>query len=153
MEAAKRYKANLSVILFDLDDFKVINDSFGHPNGDVVLMTVSRLLQENLRRIDIVGRLGGEEFMVIMPHTSSESAFLVAERIRKAVQEWSFTFFDHKISVTLSGGLATYPAPGISGKNDFLKVIDQALYQAKRSGKNRTVKWQKVKENQKLATA
>ena len=138
-ESAKRYNTPLACLMLDIDNFKSINDKFGHPSGDVILVTLAKIVRQSVRRVDIVGRLGGEEFLVIMPHTSRDMAFQIAERIRQAVQRWPFKAGDTMIPVTVSIGLACYPAPGVDDKSTLMKAADDALYEAKRTGKNRTV--------------
>jgi diguanylate cyclase (GGDEF)-like protein len=103
------------------------------------LTAVAKAIQNSVRRVDIVGRLGGEEFLVIMPHTSSETAFSIAERIRQTVLRWPFTALEHKVPVTISIGVGFYPAPSILNKNNLLQAVDGALYEAKRTGKNKVV--------------
>lgn len=137
-ESAKRYNAPVTCLMLDIDDFKQINDKFGHPSGDIVLTTLAGILQQCVRRVDIVGRLGGEEFLVIMPHTSFDPGFQIAERIRQTVQDWSFKIDGAEIPVTVSIGVACYPGNGIEDKIGLLKAADDALYEAKRTGKNRT---------------
>ncbi len=142
-EATKRYKSQLTCIMLDIDDFKTINDRYGHPCGDIILSTLAKILQQNTRRVDIVGRLGGEEFLAIMPHTPPDLAVAIAERIRQAIKSWSFKIDGMEVSVTVSIGVASFPLPGIKDKASLLKATDDALYEAKRSGKNRTVLWRK----------
>ncbi len=139
MESAKRYEKPLTCLMLDIDDFKRINDTYGHPYGDIVLTTLAKTVLQCVRRVDTVGRLGGEEFLVVMPHTSSETAFVIAERIRQAVRHRPFAVHEAKIPVTISIGVACYPAPEITDKSGLLKAADNALYQAKRTGKNRTI--------------
>lgn len=139
LESAKRYNTTLACLMIDIDDFKVINDTHGHPFGDVVLANIAKILRQSVRQIDIVGRLGGEEFLVVMPHTSVQMALPVAERIRQAVQRWPFPIDGKEVTVTVSIGVAAFPSEGIADKSSFLKMADDALYQAKRTGKNRTV--------------
>jgi len=141
VERVERYKTPLTCLMLDIDNFKSINDSHGHPFGDHVLASMAAIIREHVRRIDIVGRYGGEEFMVLMPHASAEVAEVIAERIRKAVEGFAFTTQDITARITLSIGLATYPNPaaGIIDKDTFLNAADQALYRAKSAGKNRLV--------------
>lgn len=138
-ESSKRYNTALACLMIDIDNFKTINDTYGHPFGDTVLINVAKILRQSVRQIDMVGRLGGEEFLVVMPHTDGQMALSVAERIRQAVQRWPFAIDGKEISVTVSIGLAAFPVDTAADKNVFLKAVDEALYQAKRTGKNRTV--------------
>ncbi|MFN0118465.1 MAG: GGDEF domain-containing protein [Elusimicrobiota bacterium] len=139
IESAKRYETPLTCLMLDIDDFKKINDMFGHPAGDIVLTTLSKIIKQCVRRVDIMGRLGGEEFLVIMPHTLPETAFSVAERIRQAVQRWPFDAEGTPIPVTVSIGIGYFPSKEINDKGALLKATDEALYEAKRTGKNKTI--------------
>jgi diguanylate cyclase (GGDEF)-like protein len=136
IERAKRYDSPFSVILFDVDDFKLVNDRCGHLAGDQVLKSVTKTMKENLRSIDRLGRYGGEEFLVILPETDIDKARLVAERLRVAVAGAVIDDGDDRIHVTVSAGLASY-APGLL-ENDLIKKADDNLYRAKTEGKNRT---------------
>ena len=122
-------------MLFDLDNFKDVNDTYGHLAGDFVLQRVAELFTKRLRTIDIVGRYGGEEFLVILPETDIDKARLVAERLRVAVAGAVIDDGDDRIHVTVSAGLASY-APGLL-ENDLIKKADDNLYRAKTEGKNR----------------
>jgi diguanylate cyclase (GGDEF)-like protein len=128
---AERYGRDFSIILFDLDDFKTINDSYGHSAGDEVLKKVADIVQAHLRKGDEVGRWGGEEFMVVCSETDSGQACLVAERLRTAIAE---TPFDNGVAVTASFGLARRQEGELIGS--LYKRTDAALYAAKHAGKN-----------------
>lgn len=132
IDLANRYRHALSIILFDLDHFKRINDTFGHGVGDDVLVCVGGVLQSCTREVDVAGRHGGEEFMVILPHASLAEASEVAERIRASVAriEWSVAGLD----LTISGGVAQYQGETLDA---FLDIADRWLYMAKESGRNR----------------
>lgn len=136
---ATRYNQPLTVILFDIDHFKQVNDEFGHDAGDEVLRNISRAACAELRTVDVIGRIGGEEFVVLLPMTQSAQAFLVAERIRKAVEQTVSHTGQHDISVTLSIGVAeirsTQPEKGVE---DLFRCADQAMYHAKTLGRNQT---------------
>lgn len=125
-----RYKGHLCLIMLDLDDFKSYNDTYGHIEGDALLRIVGKILTGHLRETDIVCRYGGEEFAVILPDITVDGARIVAEKIRKAIEEAPF-----KRKVTVSLGVAAY-TKGLSPQ-DFVRRADQALYQAKYQGKNR----------------
>ncbi|HNS14399.1 MAG TPA: diguanylate cyclase [Syntrophorhabdaceae bacterium] len=135
IERAKRYHSDLSVMLFDLDNFKDVNDTYGHLAGDFVLQKVAELFTKRLRTIDIVGRYGGEEFLVILPETDLERAYVVGERLRTGVEQEPFIYEDHQIKLTVSGGIGLYQQGHIA--NDLIKIADNNLYKAKREGKNR----------------
>lgn len=133
----QRYQHPLSLIMFDIDYFKTFNDRYGHLEGDRVLRQVAEIMQQNMRKVDILCRYGGEEFTVMLPDTTLEGAKTVAEKIRKAVQE-AYLFSkesDRVLKVTLSGGVAEYQKN--LDKDDFISRVDQALYKAKTEGRNR----------------
>jgi len=132
-----RYELPLSLILFDLDHFKNVNDTFGHQTGDAVLRGMAGLLLESLRGSDLPARFGGEEFAVILPHTSREQALLLAERIRQRVAGRDFGELDQKVRLTVSAGVAALE-PGASSQ-ELVSLADQALYLAKNGGRNRVV--------------
>lgn len=140
-EAARhgRYDQPLSLILVDLDHFKHVNDTYGHPAGDEVLRDMAALLGEGLRSSDYPARYGGEEFAIILPHTSREQAALLAERLRQRVLERGFRVGTSKtpLTITVSAGVASL-APGASSQ-DLVLLADQALYMAKNAGRNRVV--------------
>jgi diguanylate cyclase (GGDEF)-like protein len=135
-EEARRNKSTLSLLVMDLDNFKLINDSYGHPVGDIVLEAVGRILRENARQGDIVARLGGEEFAVFLPATPAEGAAIAAERIRKRVAAENLVVDGNRIVVTVSIGIACSDDAAGGGDNIMARA-DQAMYQAKRQGKNR----------------
>lgn len=132
-----RYELPLSLILFDLDYFKKVNDTYGHQAGDAVLRGMAGLLLESLRGSDLPARFGGEEFAVILPHTSREQALLLAERIRQRVAARDFGEAGRKVRLTVSAGVAALE-PG-TGSQELVSLADQALYLAKNGGRNRVV--------------
>jgi diguanylate cyclase (GGDEF)-like protein len=137
---AARYGHPLSLVMLDLDDFKRVNDTLGHPTGDRVLREFAMLVAGGARATDLPARYGGEEFAIILPHTEGERAVRVAERVRAAVADFQFLDGDTPINVTVSAGVATHPsASGAQSAEEFLKTADRALYAAKNSGKNRVV--------------
>ena len=140
-EAARhgRYDQPLSMILVDLDHFKRVNDTHGHPAGDEVLREMAALLGEGLRSSDYPARYGGEEFAVILPHTSRDQAALLAERLRERVAERVFHVGASKagLDLTVSAGVASLPPGGTA--QDLVLMADQALYVAKNNGRNRVV--------------
>lgn len=123
-------KQLFSIALFDIDDFKKVNDTYGHIYGDKVLQDVAGILKENVRETDFAGRYGGEEFLVIFPNTDLKSAKNVAERIRQAIENFEFP---EKNQITVSGGIKEYNGTLIK---NFIHEVDINLYQAKKSGKN-----------------
>ncbi len=132
---ARRHGRPLSVVMFDIDHFKGINDNYGHLAGDYVLKELATLVKSRLRPDDIVGRYGGEEFCALLPETSLEGAASIAEDLRRRVQERRFVFEGESIPITVSLGCAE-----LAGDQDVLllmKCADDKLYEAKRSGRNR----------------
>ena len=138
---SERYGRKCTVIMCDIDHFKSVNDTYGHPTGDVVLKTVSRLLQSEARKTDAVGRLGGEEFAIMMEETDTRGARQTAERIRERVEKEIIHSEMGKLSVTMSLGIATFPDDGNSLEL-LISRADEALYRAKHGGRNRTVAFQ-----------
>jgi diguanylate cyclase (GGDEF)-like protein len=135
VQRSKRHGLQLSLIMLDLDDFKRINDSRGHLEGDRVLVKASSLVAESLREIDLAARYGGEEFAVVLPDTPRMGAFVVADRIRRRVED-HFRRKRGAPTVTLSGGVATYPEDA-SDTDDLIRRADEGLYRSKADGKNR----------------
>jgi two-component system cell cycle response regulator len=132
----------LSIIIFDLDHFKKTNDTFGHLAGDYVLKETCRIIKESgVRTEDILGRFGGEEFVLIMPDASLEVALGVAERIRKTLEEHEFTHDDRRIPVTASLGVVSW-IPAYKTSDDMIEAADQLLYKSKQEGRNR-VSWKR----------
>lgn len=133
-----RHGHPLSLAMIDCDRFKSINDEFGHPSGDALLHGLARLIQRECRQSDVACRYGGEEFVVIMPHTCSEAAVTLIERVRTAVENSIWPRHPSKV-VTISAGVAGCSGvPSISAER-WIELIDQNLYQAKNSGRNRVV--------------
>jgi diguanylate cyclase (GGDEF)-like protein len=138
---AKRYHSVVSLILFDIDHFKKFNDTYGHQQGDMVLIETARLIRLTIREtIDIPARYGGEEFTIILPETDSQGAHLVSERLRKTVESFDFPGQDTPLKVTISLGIATFPdhAPN---RATLIRRSDVALYNCKRSGRNCSTIW------------
>jgi diguanylate cyclase (GGDEF)-like protein len=135
---AKRSGRAFSIIIIDIDDFKQINDLYGHLAGDEYLKAIAALFTKSLREQDIAGRIGGEEFLIILPETTIEGAFQLAIRIRMNVEEFVLNYRGHKIKTTISAGVCQYEN-SIADTNELLDIADQALYETKRSGKNRVM--------------
>jgi anti-anti-sigma factor len=139
MNRGKRYKDTQALMLIDIDYFKSINDTHGHTVGDEVLKRVSSLLLTSLRKSDIACRYGGEEFAVIIPETTPEKAFIVAEKIRKVFEKTTFIISGTKLNITVSTGIALkFPDIDIS-ITELIEMADKALYTAKNEGRNRTI--------------
>jgi len=134
---ARRNKEELSLIIFDIDYFKKVNDTFGHQNGDLVLSAVAQLAQRQLRAYDSAARYGGEEFVLVIPGTGLAGAVMAAERLRQAVLEHSFPAPMEDLTVTISLGVATYPSPNVDSVDALFRRADEALYRAKQNGRNR----------------
>jgi diguanylate cyclase (GGDEF)-like protein len=128
----KRYHATFSILFIDIDDFKQINDTYGHQKGDEVLKKLSDIINKSLRDLDICARYGGEEFVIVLPHTDINSAKEIAERIRISVKK----NFSQYMAITVSIGLANCPVSAATRKN-LIKQADSALYISKNKGKNR----------------
>ncbi len=138
LAAARRYGRKCSVMLTDIDHFKSVNDTYGHPMGDQVLKGVARIIREKARDTDLVARYGGEEFAIIMPECDSRAALAIAERIREAVMAEVFQTDQGPLKVTLSLGIATFPDAS-QDKQALVDLSDQCLYFAKRHGRNQSV--------------
>jgi diguanylate cyclase (GGDEF)-like protein len=139
MKRVRRHGGALGIILLDIDHFKDINDTYGHPQGDRVLADFGQLLLKLLRDIDIPCRWGGEEFLLVLPATSANHAKLVAERIRTCIAELSYAVDEKTFAVTASLGIADFDATRDHAIGDFVDRVDKALYEAKRGGRNRSV--------------
>jgi two-component system, cell cycle response regulator len=139
---AMRTKADLSLVTFDLDHFKQVNDTYGHPAGDQVLSEVSQVVALLIRVEDVFARIGGEEFAVICRGADRMQGLTVAERIRQAVASHNITIDDKLLTVAISAGVASVPNPRINDAQALIAAADQALYDAKRSGRNRVCFWQ-----------
>src|SRR5438270_6334989 len=138
IERARRFGSPLTIVLADLDNFKQVNDEFGHHGGDVVLRAFADLIRSHVRDVDVSGRIGGEEFAILLPETDRAGAARVAERMRKSLNAVPIAITeDHSIHAASSFGVAE-PVPDQSG-HDLLRAADSALYRAKDEGKNRVV--------------
>ncbi len=142
VERARRYDQEMGLIMLDIDNFKRVNDTYGHMQGDMVLREVARVLRQSAREIDEPARYGGEEMAVALPQTDLDGAFQFAERVRKAIEALKLPLLDGDgiLRVTASFGAASLASAAQSDKEGLVAAADAALYRAKRSGKNRTVK-------------
>ncbi len=129
---------NIAVLMFDIDFFKKFNDTYGHECGDFVLITVADIIRKNLRESDIASRYGGEEFTVLLTDTGKDEAMLVAERIRKNVDEHKFVYNKQELHVTISGGVSIFDAKEnlVRSPNEFVNQADKGLYMSKSNGRN-----------------
>jgi len=146
-ERFRRYRHPLALMMADIDHFKAVNDQYGHLIGDQILQAVARILQRNLRQVDILGRYGGEEFAMALPETDLATARALAERLRTAIADTVFATGQGPLSLTLSLGVA---AIGDGDSIDFEHLLDAAdrmLYQAKQAGRNRVVVWESTADS------
>jgi len=134
---AERYQDPLSCVMLDIDFFKQINDVHGHPFGDEVLRKVAGILRAGCREVDVVARYGGDEFLLIVPATHQTGGLTLAERLWRDVAAAEPSSAGHSVKVTVSVGISSYPSKDVRTKDQLLKSADQALYQAKREGRNR----------------
>lgn len=145
---SKRYGLKLSCLLFDLDFFKVVNDIYGYSWGDVLLKSVAEKLKQLIRKEDILTRYGDEEFLVILPNTSEEQAFLFAERFRRDIERMEFipAGEEERHPITISGGISTYPCMENVDEdaNTIIRYAEHALYNAKKRGKNKIVQFSQL---------
>jgi two-component system cell cycle response regulator len=137
VDRSRRYDSTLALLLFDVDHFKRINDTVGHLAGDSVLRQMGAMLEDAVRKVDIVARYGGEEFVVLLPETGTEGARTFADRVLKRVAAHEFGDANRSVHVTLSIGVACYPLTGITDGEELLRLADQNLYRAKMDGRNR----------------
>jgi len=136
MERSKRFNFSFSFIMIDVDYFKDYNDRFGHLVGDTVLKSVSKIIKDNIRQIDFLGRYGGEEFSIILTETKKNEAAFVAQRIIEAVAAKRIMAYDEELKITISAGVSSFPADANTPEQAIEKA-DQALYRAKETGRNR----------------
>lgn len=145
---ARRYKTPLSCLLFDIDFFKVVNDMYGYEWGDVLLKNFADKLKAMIRKEDVLTRYGDEEFIVILPNTSEDNAFLFAERFRRNIEKMEFipAGEDERHPITVSGGISTYPclANVEEDANTVIRYAEHALYNAKKRGKNKIVQFSQI---------
>ena len=135
---AQRYRRDLSLIMFDIDDFKRINDTYGHLAGDHVLKQLAAVIRGRIRREDMLSRYGGEEFAIILPEIDNHNAMQFAEKIRSLVEMAAFRFEDADIPVTISIGVASMQQD-VHEPSEFIRIADERLYAAKAAGRNRVV--------------
>lgn len=138
LSRSHRYGRELSLIIFDIDHFKNVNDTYGHLAGDYVLKEMARIIAGNIRREDFFARYGGEEFAIILPEIDNPNSLVMAEKVRKLIEEHDFVFEDTHMPTTVSVGVATAD-DAITDPMELIKEADQNLYQAKNDGRNKVV--------------
>jgi diguanylate cyclase (GGDEF)-like protein len=136
IERSKKFSYKFSFLMADVDHFKGYNDRYGHLVGDAILKEVSRVIRENIRQIDLVGRYGGEEFSAILTETDREGARFAAERIRAAIEQKRILVYDEDLHITISIGISVFPEDSLDLQG-LIEKADKALYQAKETGRNR----------------
>ncbi len=140
-EKSIRYNRDLSIIMIDIDDFKNINDTYGHLTGDIVLKKIGEIIKKTIRNVDIPGRYGGEEFLIILPETDKKNAKNIAERIRKSIMTTKFkSLISQNIKTTISSGISNINELDIKDNElELIKLADKRLYKAKSTGKNKVI--------------
>lgn len=138
LQKSKLYNDELSVVMLDIDKFKAINDTYGHRKGDEILTRMCKVIKDNIRTSDLVGRYGGEEFILLFPNTDKNIAYKLCEKIRLAIEHTSFFNEDRKVTISL--GVASFPELGLV-EEELIEKADQALYYSKDSGRNQTTIW------------
>jgi diguanylate cyclase (GGDEF)-like protein len=138
---SQRYRVPLSCLMLDVDHFKRVNDTYGHPFGDRVLMEIAKVTKQTLRDVDLIARYGGEELIALLPETGPRQASRVSERIREGIAALRLAYAspsgaENTVGCTASIGVATFPAPGVASAEDLLRAADDCLYLAKGAGKN-----------------
>lgn len=133
-----RYKEPLSLIFFDIDDFKDVNDNYGHMRGDEVLKQIGRIIRGIVRDSDVAARYGGEEFAVLLPNTGADGALELARRFKTLISQFRYSGLE-KETITVSTGIATFTGEGFKSFDQFVQAADQSMYKAKLEGKNRIV--------------
>jgi diguanylate cyclase (GGDEF)-like protein len=143
-ERYKRTSQPVTLIMFDIDHFKNVNDTYGHQAGDEVIRQTSRTLRRTIRKTDIAGRYGGEEFAVLLVDTSNENALILAERLRKRIEALTIEYEDMSIQFNISLGVSELNRD-IKSYKDWIESADQALYYSKENGRNQTTVYSKEK--------
>lgn len=145
---AKRYKTKLSCLLFDIDFFKVVNDMYGYDWGDILLKSLAEKLKSLVRKEDVLTRYGDEEFLLVLPNTPEENAFLFAERFRRDIEKMEFipAGEEERHPITISGGISTYPCfeNVEEDANTVIRYAEHALYNAKKRGKNKIIQFSQI---------
>ncbi|MEW5848578.1 MAG: diguanylate cyclase [Myxococcota bacterium] len=142
LKRARRYKRTVGVVMIDLDHFKNVNDAHDHLFGSYVLAQLGAVIRGNVRETDLAARYGGDEFLVVLTETNAEGAAFFAERLRSVIESQECVSGEHRARVTASVGLALSDMSPDADARDLVRLADQALYEAKRQGRNRVVRWQ-----------
>jgi diguanylate cyclase (GGDEF)-like protein len=137
--SARRYKHPLSLLLFDVDHFKEVNDDRGHAAGDETLKNIAEIISSSIREVDLCARYGGDEFVLLLPHTPLANATVVAERVRSKLARARMTWAGAAASVSLSVGIASNEDAAQEKPEDLVEAADRALYEAKRAGRDRVI--------------
>jgi diguanylate cyclase (GGDEF)-like protein len=145
LSRCQKFKLKLSFVMADIDHFKAINDRYGHLVGDAVLKEMARVIKENIREIDFMGRYGGEELSVVFTETDTREARYACERIRRAIESKSLRVYDEELKVSISLGLSTFPEHALEA-GALIEKADEALYQAKKEGRNRVCVYEAPKQ-------
>lgn len=135
-DRAERYKRELSCILFDIDNFKRINDLYGHPVGDKILRELAELISRSVRQSDYLARYGGEEFVMLLPDSNLRNSLKIAEKLRKLIEDHPFYHAEETLRLTISLGVTSNEMPAVKSTSALMELVDKALYKAKRDGKN-----------------
>lgn len=152
-ERSKRYHNQLSILILDIDNFKMINDTYGHHGGDAALVKISETLRERTRQSDFPSRYGGEEFVLVLPETDQDNALQVANKIHESIRRNSFGTTTRPFTLTVSIGVSSTSAQVYSDWRDLVADADRALYLAKNSGKDRIEVWQAEKKTSATQTS
>ena len=150
---SQRYNHSMGLVMFDIDHFKAINDTYGHDGGDEVLRKMASLVKEHLRETDVIGRLGGEEFAIILPETDAAGVIQLVERLRQTLAETLYNINGKEIHVTASFGVTIYTKNShVSAVDNLLKEADQAMYHAKEMGRNKIALFQREENRAEVLT-
>ena len=136
-DAFERYKTDYSLCFLDIDHFKMVNDTYGHEAGDVILANIGKILNKYVRQTDFVGRYGGEEFLIILPNINLEQAFYFSNKIRGIIESYKFIYKGERIKITVSCGLSQRSKQ--SSLKDAVEAADKMVYKAKESGRNKVL--------------